>query len=499
MRGVLSLAVAALAAVGHASITCDQVESQTSIEIHERFDVEYTSEQTKYWSTAAGALKPACIIMPKTVQEVAAIVNILRNNNETFAIKSGGHNPNNYFSSIDGGPLISTKNLNQVILDPATETARIGPGNRWDRVAEQLDGTGYTVVGGRIGDVGVGGFMLGNGLSFMSTEYGWAVNSVIEFEVVLANATIVYVNENNHPDLFMALKGGGNNFGIVTSYLVKAYPQGQIWGGNLIFDATPEVTQKILSATYNFTTKYNDGKAGIIITAERTLATLVDIWVIFLFYNGPTPPPEVFGEFFAVSNFKLNTCKTRSMSDLVSGNNWANLKGSVYTIATETMPMPDEAHGLEVLNAFYDHWVTVSNQVKLVPGLVTSMAFQPAPKRLASIARSKGGDMLDLDPTYDRIVLELDYSYIGNLSSPTVDGVVRETYEGFKTIIEDYQESGVLPQDAFLPLFQNDCFYPQDFFGRLRPEKLALAKSVQNAVDPTRFFHTRTGGFKIPQ
>ncbi|KAI1816278.1 FAD binding domain-containing protein [Poronia punctata] len=498
MRKALALAVAALATVATASITCDTISSQTSIESLKRFQIKYTAEQTEYWSTAAGALKPACILMPTTTQEVAAIVSILRGNNETFAIKSGGHNPNNYFSSIDGGPLISTKNLDQVILDPVAETARVGPGNRWDELSAALDGTGFTAVGGRIGNVGVGGYMLGNGLSFMSTEYGWAANSVLEFELVLANSSVVHVTESNHPDLFMALKGGGNNFGIVTSYLLKVYRQGQVWGGNLIFDANPTVNRKMLAAIRNFTENYDDEKAGIIVTAERTLATLVDIWVLFLYYNGPEPPPDVFGEFFAISPFKLNTCKTQSMNKLLSGNNWAVVKGSVYTIGTETMPLPSAEDGAEVMGAIHDHWINTSNKAKLVPGLIASVAFQPIPKRLAAVARNKGGDMLDLDPTYDRIILELDYSFIGNLSSPKVDQVMRETYGGFKTIVEDYQESGVLPRDAYLPLFQNDCYYPQEYFSRLRPEKLALARRVQEEVDPTGFFHTRTAGFKIP-
>lgn len=98
---------------------------------------------------------------PKNAQEVAAIVEALGETNETFAIKSGGHNPNLYFASIDGGPLISTGSLNQVELDTATETAKLGPGNRWDEVANKLDGSGYSIVGGRLGNVGVGGYMLG--------------------------------------------------------------------------------------------------------------------------------------------------------------------------------------------------------------------------------------------------------------------------------------------------------------------------------------------------
>lgn len=161
MRRDLAVAVAGLAAAAVAQSTCDLVTSQTSIEAYTKLQLEYTSEQTEYWSTSCGDLKPSCILMPTTTEEVAAIVSILASNNETFAVKSGGHNPNNYFASVDGGPLISTKMLNEVILDTTAETVRVGPGNRWDEVTEALDGTGYTAVGGRIGNVGVGGYLLG--------------------------------------------------------------------------------------------------------------------------------------------------------------------------------------------------------------------------------------------------------------------------------------------------------------------------------------------------
>lgn len=156
------LGAAALVAPVVAQSTCDTVENRTSISISNYLSIDYTEEQSHYWSTSCTDLKPSCILEPSTTEEVAAIVSILRENNETFAIKSGGHNPNNYFASVDGGPLISTKNLNEVIFDAASETVRVGPGNRWDEVGEQLDPTGYTVVGGRIGNVGVGGYLLGS-------------------------------------------------------------------------------------------------------------------------------------------------------------------------------------------------------------------------------------------------------------------------------------------------------------------------------------------------
>lgn len=152
--------------------TCSQVGTLNAIEVERSPSVEYLSEQNNYWSTGCGALMPSCILFPKSADEVVSIVQVLRSNNETFALKSGGHNPNQGFASIQGGPLVSTKNLNEVTFDVASMTVRVGPGNDWDDVHKALDGTGVTVVGGRLGDVGVGGYVVGGGLSFLSAQYG---------------------------------------------------------------------------------------------------------------------------------------------------------------------------------------------------------------------------------------------------------------------------------------------------------------------------------------
>lgn len=103
---------------------------------------------------------------------------------------------------------------------------------------------------------------------------------MLEFTLVLPNASVVAVREDNHPDLFLSLKGGGNNYGIVTSFLLQAYPQGDVWGGNLWFDETDKTTPKVLQAVRDFTEYNTDPKAGIIVTSERTLATLVQLWIV---------------------------------------------------------------------------------------------------------------------------------------------------------------------------------------------------------------------------
>ena len=134
--------------------TCDNLQTSSTIDVSGPLSLSYADERLDYWSTSCRALKPTCIIFPKDAEEVSAIVKSLNSNSEPFAVKSGGHNPNNYWSSVDGGPLISTQKLDKVILDQETGIATVGPGQRLDSISAALDGTGWTFVGGRIGNTG---------------------------------------------------------------------------------------------------------------------------------------------------------------------------------------------------------------------------------------------------------------------------------------------------------------------------------------------------------
>ena len=121
-------------------------------------------------SGTCSTLLPSCILVPKNSKEVAVIVKVLRANNESFGIKSGGHNPNAGFASILDGPQISLKALTHVTYDAESKTANIGPGNKWSDVTKKLEPYGVAVVSGRVGHVGVGGYLMG-GKRDMATCY----------------------------------------------------------------------------------------------------------------------------------------------------------------------------------------------------------------------------------------------------------------------------------------------------------------------------------------
>jgi len=357
--------------------TCSTLEAIGGIEVTHPLEVAYTVEQQEYWSTSCAALLPSCIIFPKTSAEVATIIQVLNNNDEQFAVKSGGHTPNNYYSSVDGGPLISTIRLDQAVLDPTTGIVDVGPGNRLDGIAAKLQGSGWTFVGGRIGNTGVGGLVLGGGLSYMSAQYGWAASQVLEYELVVANGTIVTVSEASHPDLFASLKGGGNNFGVVTNYRLQAQPQGNVWGGNVVYIRTPDVDVALVHAVRDFTEYSDDPKAAVIVTAERANLDIIDSWILFLFYDGPVVPPGIFDNFTKIGLGPItNTFRERTYADLMAFSNWVLVPASVIDIGTETIPLPSVENSVEVLEGLHAHWRNVSSTVLDVPGIVASIAWQ---------------------------------------------------------------------------------------------------------------------------
>jgi FAD/FMN-containing dehydrogenase len=140
-----------------------------------------------------------------------------------IAVRSGGHGSAGA-NNIVNGVTIDLSNLNSTSYDPDANIAKIEPGGRWGNVYADLEKDGVTVPGGRDGGVGVGGFFLGGGESFFSGNQGFGCDSVVNFEVVLANGTIVNANSTANADLWLALRGGGSNFGIVTRFDVEAIP-----------------------------------------------------------------------------------------------------------------------------------------------------------------------------------------------------------------------------------------------------------------------------------
>jgi hypothetical protein len=267
-----------------------------------------------------------------------------------------------------------------------------------------------------------------------------------------------------------------------------------VWGGNLVYLRTPEKDKKLLKAVRDFTEYNDDPKAAVIVTAERTNINVVDSWIIFLFYDGPSPPAGKFDNFTDV-NPLLDTTRERTYADLMALSNWVVLKGEVVDIATETVPIPSAEDEVKVMETLHNHWRNVTDTTLLEVGIVASIAWQPFPKAIAREARARGPDLIDADESVHQIIIEMNYAFTLQSSYDRMADTMEATYSGVRERVLGWQEDGTLPE-SYSPVFMNYGFFRQDYFGRLKPESRALAKRVQEEVDPDGLFRTRTGGWR---
>ncbi|CAE7227093.1 unnamed protein product [Rhizoctonia solani] len=164
-----------------------------------------------HWASSSNE-NSACVVEPATPEDVSKILQIVANTSTPFGIRSGGHATNPGFSSTTGVQIALFK-FSEVTYHPAPAaadgsvgTVDIGSGLLWDSVYAALEPLGVNVVGGRVTGVGVGGFTLGGGYSWLSNQYGLTIDTVTAFEVVLPNGTITTATETTNPDLFFGLK-----------------------------------------------------------------------------------------------------------------------------------------------------------------------------------------------------------------------------------------------------------------------------------------------------
>ncbi|KAL9084013.1 MAG: hypothetical protein Q9165_008289 [Trypethelium subeluteriae] len=470
-------------------------------------DSLYDSTNTDYWNEGNSKNRAACAFFPGSAEEVSYAVTVLNNyTNVQYALKSGGHNPNSGFSSVNQGVLISFRpNLANTTISTDHSTADVGPGSRWDEALTVLDQYGKAIVGGRLGHVGVGGYILGGGLSFLTSQYGFAADTLVNVECVIANGSIVNANRTSNSDIFFAIQGGGNQFGIITKYTLKTFDIGQVWGGTKIYAGTDHET--ILAATANFTQNFTDPKAAIIVTNDFALYDLASIIVMFYFYDGPTPPAGIFDEFDKVTPISSNV-STQSYPSLLKANNAYSLSGLRYQIREGTYPnLP-----YENMTAFYNYHFTsfqqqaFAYQATSLDIQVFSFAIQPLPIALKQASADAGGNRLGLDAVNgDTIFMEYDVSWL----NPACDSLCPGYLETMVNSVKTYQQStygGIAPTNyksgdiswiSYNPIFPNDGMFDQQVLQSFGNSTYQQLKTIQQRRDPNGFFSQRQGGFKF--
>jgi FAD/FMN-containing dehydrogenase len=185
--------------------------------------------------------RPACIARCAGVADVVAAVRFARHHDLEIAVRGGGHNVAGT-GVCDDGVVIDLSAMRAVWVDPAGRTAWVQGGALWGDVDQETQAHGLATTGGIVGHTGVAGLTLGGGIGFLMRKHGLTVDNLLAAEVVTAEGSIVQASSDEHPDLFWALRGGGGNFGVVTSFRFALHPLGPTVMAGPVFWAADDTT-----------------------------------------------------------------------------------------------------------------------------------------------------------------------------------------------------------------------------------------------------------------
>jgi FAD/FMN-containing dehydrogenase len=174
--------------------------------------------------------RPAVIVRCRTKNDVVAALAFARRTGLEVSVRGGGHNVAGR-AVTDGGVMIDLAEMKAITVDPGRATATAEGGVLWGELNDAAAKHGLAVTGGAVSGTGISGYTLGGGLGWLMAKHGLAADNLVAVELVTAEGDILRVDAAAHPDLFWALRGGGGNFGIATSFTYRLHPIGTIVGG----------------------------------------------------------------------------------------------------------------------------------------------------------------------------------------------------------------------------------------------------------------------------
>jgi len=209
-------------------VSTDQLRGRIRGQLIQPSDEAYDQARRVY--NAMIDKRPGLIVVCADVADVIAAIDYARENRMLVAIRGGGHNGGG-LGTCDGGIVIDLSRMKGVRVDPTAHTARVGGGCTWGEVDHATHAFGMAVPTGTISTTGVGGLTLGGGIGHLSRKHGLTIDNLLSADVVLADGRLVVASSDRNEDLYWALRGGGGNFGVVTSFLFRLQPVKTVYAG----------------------------------------------------------------------------------------------------------------------------------------------------------------------------------------------------------------------------------------------------------------------------
>jgi len=220
-------------------IKVDQLREQVGGDVVAPGDDAYDEARKVY--NAMIDRRPAVVVRSSGVGDVVAAVNFARENGLDLAVRGGGHSVPG-FGTCDDGVVIDLSGMRSVTVDPTSRTARAEGGATWGDFNDATHAHGLATTGGIISTTGVAGLTLGGGIGYLARGFGLSCDNLISADVVTADGRSVVASEDENADLFWALRGGGGNFGVGTSFEFRLHPVETIYGGPMFFEVDDAAT-----------------------------------------------------------------------------------------------------------------------------------------------------------------------------------------------------------------------------------------------------------------
>ncbi|KAL3443133.1 hypothetical protein BJX65DRAFT_312153 [Aspergillus insuetus] len=451
-----------------------------------RDDPQHEERVLSHWSATA-QLRPWAIVQPRNTDEVAkAVKAIVAVQDVKFAVRSGGHMHWAGASSITDGITIDLGLMNATNYNAEMEIASLEPGGSWLASYRELERHGRMVAGGREGQVGIGGLLVGGGISYYTCRVRFACDQVINYEIVLSDGRVVNANKDENTDLFVALKGGGNNFGIVTRFDMVTFPTSDIRNSTIKCpkESSMQVAEALVDFTKNLNTYPDDHLLAIWWHVPKTAEYNI---ILDLMNLDGEESPKTHEEFSAIpaQRNEFTASVSKKLEYLVD---FSGKQDTWYTL-TFKADVRIVLKAVEVFDAL------IETMKRSVPDANFShqLVFQPVPACFRDRSIKRGRNILGLDHiAKDCIqfvwVVEVETVELNDtLVAPVLKKAVGE--------VEAYARSIGGDRDF---LYLNYCDPTQDPLRAYGEQNVRIMKDVATRYDPDGVFQTRVpGGFKI--
>ncbi|KAI8943026.1 hypothetical protein NX059_001062 [Plenodomus lindquistii] len=444
----------------------------------------YTAFVTNFWSAQQREISPQCIFKPEKALDVSTAILLARLTQCPFAARSGGHSAVPGGSNIEGGLTISFENMSKFAVSSDKKIVSFQPGHTWFDIYTALEKDNLTVIGGRVASVGVGGLPLGGGISYFSSEYGLACDNVESYELVTASGVIITVSSTSFPDLYWALRGGGNNFGLVTQFNLQAVARAPtMWGGVRAYTDTQ--FPALIKAYYNLGMNANkDGKAHQILSFgwEGTPVANVE-----LEYADPNPNATILAEYNAIPGARSDQTGIRSLSEvaaLLDGSSGPGLRQAFWTWTVKL----DVEMATVTKDIFFEEVTSILDAADLVAAVSLQVLTDPILEK----TKMRGGNALGLDSNDGPLMLVL-------VSLKWSDSADDSRINRFAAKIKDRAIAAATAKGkANDYLFMNYASPYQDPVTSYGSANQARLKAISKKYDPAGVFETlQPGYFKL--